>query len=98
MSDYCNKCSNLLFGESVEPDIDIEPEFAKLKSDKFIPVLCEGCGLIAIGNNAGELILGYPTNQEHPREDFEWITWKEYQERVEPCKKYDPILKRSISF
>jgi len=96
MADYCTKCSHLLFGESVEPDIDVEGEFAKLKTDKYIPVLCEGCGMIGIGNNAGELIIAYPTDREHPREEFEWITLKEYKENVEPGKLYDPVKKESI--
>lgn len=80
-----------MFGDHVEPDIDVQKVFESVKTDQYVPLLCEGCGMIAIGNNAGELIIAYPTDHENPRENFEWINYKEYSENVVPCKSYDPI-------
>ena len=62
MADYCNKCTSELFHETVEPDIDVYKLFEECKSrgeDGYIPVLCEGCGLCAVGyrHDSGTMVV-----------------------------------------
>ncbi len=49
MADFCTKCSPAMFGEEVQPDIDILKIAEDLKPGYFTKgVLCEGCGLVAV--------------------------------------------------
>jgi hypothetical protein len=49
MADFCTKCSPAMFGEEVQPDIDILKIADGLKPGYFTKgVLCEGCGLVAV--------------------------------------------------
>lgn len=55
MADFCNKCTERMFGENVEPDIDVYKIGENLEPGYFQVVLCEGCGLKIISKNE----LGY---------------------------------------
>jgi hypothetical protein len=49
MADFCTKCSPAMFGEDVQPDIDILKIADDLKPGYFTKgILCEGCGLVAV--------------------------------------------------
>ena len=45
--------------EGIKPDIDVEQIFQGLEEDHYIGVLCEGCGMAAIGKAGGKLKVGY---------------------------------------
>jgi hypothetical protein len=45
--------------QGLKPDIDVKKIFKKLKKDHYAEVLCEGCGMVAIGNMDGKLKVRY---------------------------------------
>jgi len=48
MADFCNVCSERIFGEDVQPDFDVEACIRELERGEIYKVLCEGCAMIAI--------------------------------------------------
>jgi hypothetical protein len=56
MADFCNKCSNEMFGEDSQPDIDVYEISKTLKPGYYQPVLCEGCVMVAVAKNDEGLI------------------------------------------
>jgi len=48
MADFCNVCSERLFGPEVEPDIDVEACIRELERGEIYRVLCEGCAMVEI--------------------------------------------------
>lgn len=48
MADFCNVCSDYLFGENLQPDIDINEIIEELEPGYMINVLCEGCAMVEI--------------------------------------------------
>jgi len=69
VADFCTNCAWEMFGPGVKPDIDVMAIFKKLKKDHYSSELCEGCGLIAIGNMDGKLVVRYINGNE----------WHEYK-------------------
>lgn len=50
MADFCNTCSAEMFPEGTKPDIDLEALFKDLEDgEMYNGLLCEGCGIRAIG-------------------------------------------------
>ena len=73
MADYCNKCASKLFGDDAKPEIDVYEEFSLLEENHMISVLCEGCGLMAIGKTVlGELMVVRVSNKEQLDEKLRW--------------------------
>ena len=71
MADFCTKCSEEMWEGDFGPDIDIQKIAESLESDSYLPVLCEGCGLRAVGKNGtGETILAVGSADD---EFVEWI-------------------------
>jgi len=84
MADFCNICTGHMFGEDCKPDIDVYAEFAKLKENHFINVgICEGCGLILVGNKEGKLKVHYLTLEQMNASDEEElvINWEDYVDK-----------------
>ena len=61
MADFCTNCSNKMFGENVDPEIDISAIFKKLESGNYLGgYLCEGCDLVAVAKtDEGKLQVAY---------------------------------------
>jgi hypothetical protein len=58
MADFCNVCSERLFGQEIMPDIDVESILKQIKPGYEMSTLCEGCGMVAVGKNkAGDTFL-----------------------------------------
>ena len=78
MAEFCTKCSEELFGKEVEPEIDIEKTVNELKPDTYVTVLCEGCGMTAIGKDkSGEVYVAIAdsTIDEHVEPGFHYVRW-----------------------
>jgi|688.fasta_scaffold2287056_3 hypothetical protein len=43
MADFCNVCSERIFGEDVQPDFDVKACIRELERGEIYKVLCEGC-------------------------------------------------------
>ena len=48
MSDFCNQCSEELFGEGTGDFKNLLTEEDTAKGYKYVAVLCEGCGPIVV--------------------------------------------------
>ena len=58
MADFCNVCSDYLFGENLQPDIDVNQITEDLNPGYMMPVLCEGCAMVAVEKSeTGEVTL-----------------------------------------
>jgi hypothetical protein len=84
MADFCSKCAPQMWGEDTQPDININEIFKALEDNSFMPVLCEGCGLRAIGNENGVLLLAVTDDgDEEPTEEniskVFWLSSEEFQ-------------------
>jgi hypothetical protein len=85
MADFCTKCSEHMFGNDVTPEIDVEKIAETLENDHYAIVLCEGCGMRAVGkSDDGHIYLAFAeedqqdvNNEEHVM--VKWITLDEYE-------------------
>lgn len=60
-------------------DFDIMEEFHKLKTDHYVPYICEGFGFIAIGKDEkDECILAMPIDGA----PYGTVEWKKYSEVI----------------
>jgi len=49
MADFCNKCALEMFGDEVQPDINVYEIYESLpEGHAEFGHLCEGCGIVAI--------------------------------------------------
>ena len=56
MADFCTNCVKEWFSSpdgDLKPDIDVETIFKTLKPREYANEICEGCGMLAIGNVDG---------------------------------------------
>jgi len=75
MADFCTRCTPRMWGEGVLPDINIQEVFNKLTEGSYAPVLCEGCGLSAIGKFKDNMLkLAMPNSSG----TYEWLTEQEF--------------------
>jgi hypothetical protein len=70
MAEFCTKCTPKMLGEDALPDININQIFDTLNVGEYAPVLCEGCGLAAIGKFKNNTLL-----LAVPRSDGDRISW-----------------------
>ena len=56
MAEFCTKCAPKL---DFPIDIDCKEILESLPTDHYLPVMCEGCGLSALGNFNGEYKAAY---------------------------------------
>lgn len=83
MADFCTRCSIEMWGEEIAPDINVEQIISELKPDHYMDVLCEGCGMAAIGKNgAGEVYIAILDGDPIDRVSnfVKWITLDEYEQ------------------
>jgi hypothetical protein len=92
MADFCTNCSLEMWGNELPPDLDIKEIAESLKSGTYKPVLCEGCGMRAIGkDDNGAITIAMPSTEPESEESnssgtkVDWIPleeWeKDYQEK-----------------
>ena len=62
MADFCNKCAYEMFGDRFPADIDVPILFEQLNDNSYFSVICEGCGMAAVGKENGKLILAFFKN------------------------------------
>ena len=69
MAEFCNRCAKEQ-GFST-PEINVyEIAERDLQPGTYMPVLCEGCGMVAIGVGEDEkIMLAYPTGEENKNVD-----------------------------
>ena len=79
MAEFCTHCAELMFGDQIKADIDVQAEFEKLEEGfSQSGFLCESCNLVLIGNIGGKLKVQYlPEGNEH-------CDWEDYT--AEKCK------------
>ena len=74
-----------MFGSAVEPEINVEKISESLENDHYAIVLCEGCGMRAVGKSEdGHTYLAFAEeNQEGVNPDehvmVKWISLSEYE-------------------
>ena len=73
MSDYCTNCSEVMFGDKVETEIDVYQIFKDLEEGWQMDCLCEGCGLISIEKLNGKMITTFYSSTEeiHETDNYE---------------------------
>ena len=76
MADFCTNCAKEMFGEEVEPDIDVKKIFDSLEPGFYTSVLCEGCGMAAISKmDDGELKVVYLSFENGKSVQSEWVPY-----------------------
>jgi hypothetical protein len=79
MADFCNKCAAEMWNDQVEPEIDVHGIADQLEPGYFESVLCEGCGIRAIGkNDNGEILIAILEEEGHIEDMVKWVsleTW-----------------------
>jgi hypothetical protein len=79
MAEFCNKCTEKMWGTEIPPDINVYEVFETLEPGYVSSgYICEGCGLVAIAKNEeGKLQV---MRIRHDKETGEQVTseWEEY--------------------
>ena len=84
MADFCNKCSNEMFGPKVEPEIDVHKILVSLDPGYYTNVICEGCAMVAIiKEEDGSVKLGYAGENE---DEIVYGTLEEWEAKGESLK------------
>lgn len=79
MAEFCNKCTERLFGKNVKPDIDVM-EIAKdlAPGGEGLNVLCEGCGLSYIYKDESDKVLVAGIKEVNEEGFMKLMTYEEY--------------------
>jgi len=80
MADFCNICSEEMYGPGLPPDINVHEIIRNLKNGYFTPVLCEGCGMSHVGKEDDGTPFFYfdyvPQNEDRKYSLEEWESGK----------------------
>lgn len=70
-----------MWGEEAIPEIDVVAISEALPQDSYSLVLCEGCGMAAIGkDDADTIFIAMPTgNTSENNKEVKWLTLDEYE-------------------
>lgn len=81
MADFCTPCSAAMFGDRFQPDINLREIAATLENGTYVPVLCEGCGMNAVGKDEnGQVIVHIPENvRDASCEIYLWIPLEDFE-------------------
>jgi hypothetical protein len=93
MADFCTKCVIEVWGSDIPPDLNIKEIGESLKPETYLSVICEGCGMRAIGKETnGTIMIAMPINDmdESLETRVYWETLEEWE------KKYETEYKRHI--
>jgi len=82
MAEFCTKCAPEIWVNDVREDINIDKIYESLEPGTGESVLCEGCGLMAVGKTLdNEMLLAVPTNVDHSSQmvgAIKWVTREEF--------------------
>lgn len=80
MADFCTNCSDLMFGPTIQPDIDIKELSNKVGIGQYLPVLCEGCGMRGVGRDKdNSIILAIPEDvRDFNNPKVEWVKLEDF--------------------
>jgi len=82
MAEFCNKCSERMNFSVADIDIYAIAE-NELQPGQYMSVLCEGCGMVAVGVGEDEKIMvAYPSGEASENEEeilVEWLYIDEYE-------------------
>ena len=79
MADFCNKCSIEISGDTGNSEIDVLKISESLAPDTYMPVLCEGCGMRAVGKTeTGETLIAFKVNEIDTGDEVNWISYAEW--------------------
>ncbi len=79
MADFCNKCSTEIAEDTGGAEIDILKLSESLAPDTYIPVLCEGCGMRAVGKtDTGEILIAFNVNEIETGYKVHWTSYAEW--------------------
>ena len=79
MADFCNKCSIEISGDTGNSEINILKISESLAPDTYMPVLCEGCSMRAVGKTeTGETLIAFKVNEIETGDEVNWISYAEW--------------------
>ena len=79
MADFCNKCSIEISGDTGNSEIDVLKISESLAPDTYMSVLCEGCGMRAVGKTeTGETLIAFKVNEIETGDEVNWISYAEW--------------------
>ena len=86
MADFCNKCSIKIAGGTGNSEIDVLKISESLAPDTYMPVLCEGCSMRAVGKTeTGEILIAFKVKPVSPwiyeietGDEVNWISYAEW--------------------
>lgn len=79
MADFCNKCSIEISGDTGNSEIDVLKISESLAPDTYMPVLCEGCNMRAVGKTeTGEILIAFKVNEIETGDEVHWISYAEW--------------------
>ena len=79
MADFCNKCSIEISGDTGNSEINILKISESLAPDTYMPVLCEGCSMRAVGKTeTGETLIAFKVNEIETGDEVHWISYAEW--------------------
>ena len=79
MADFCNKCSIEISGDTGNSEIDVLKISESLAPNTYMPVLCEGCGMRAVGKTeTGETLIAFKVNEIETGDEVNWISYAEW--------------------
>ena len=79
MASFCNKCSIEISGDTGNSEIDVLKISESLAPDTYMPVLCEGCGMRAVGKtDTGETLIAFKVNEIETGDEVNWISYAEW--------------------
>lgn len=79
MADFCNKCSIEISGDTGNSEIDVLKISESLAPDTYMPVLCEGCSMRAVGKTeTGETLIAFKVNEIETGDEVHWISYAEW--------------------
>jgi hypothetical protein len=79
MADFCNKCSIKIAGDTGTAEIDILKISESLAPNTYMPVLCEGCSMRAVGKTeTGETLIAFNVNEIETGYEVNWISYADW--------------------
>jgi hypothetical protein len=85
MADFCNRCATEMWGDDFPPEIDVQKIAESLEPNTYMPVLCEGCRMVAVGKNEKQEIMIAHVIEEGQVDDLvEWTTYSDWESRPLP--------------
>jgi hypothetical protein len=74
-----------MWGEDFEPEINVQKIADSLEPNTYMPVMCEGCGMVAIGKNEKlEIMVAHTIEEGHVDDLVEWIKYEDWETRPLP--------------